>query len=98
MPKIVVYLNKCDLIDDEEMYELVEMEIRDLLSKYDFDGDNVPIIRGSATGAMEGQEQWVKAIKDLLEALDSHIPERLATKTSPSSCALRIPSSLKVVG
>ena len=83
VPKIVVYLNKCDLIDDEEMYELVEMEIRDLLSKYDFDGDNVPIIRGSATGAMEGQEQWVKAIKDLLEALDSHIPEPARDEDKP---------------
>ena len=78
VPQIVVFLNKCDLLDDEELLELVEMEVRDLLSKYDYDGDNIKIIRGSATGAIEGEQKWVDAIGELMEAIDSEIeaPER----------------------
>ncbi|MBR4349514.1 MAG: GTP-binding protein, partial [Bacteroidales bacterium] len=58
VPRIVVFLNKCDMVDDPEMFDLVEMEVRDLLNKYDFDGDNTPIIRGSALGALNGEPQW----------------------------------------
>ncbi|MEX6687392.1 elongation factor Tu [Danxiaibacter flavus] len=74
VPRIVVFMNKVDLVDDPELLELVEMEIRDLLSSYGFDGDNTPIIKGSATGALAGDEKWVKAIDELMDAVDSYIP------------------------
>jgi elongation factor Tu len=74
VPRIVVFMNKVDLVDDPELLELVEMEIRDLLSSYGFDGDNTPIIQGSATGALAGEEKWVKAVEELMEAVDSYIP------------------------
>ncbi len=72
---IVVFLNKCDAVEDSEMLDLVEMEVRELLSKYKFDGDNAPVIRGAALPAMRGEDKWVKTIDALLEALDSYIPE-----------------------
>jgi elongation factor Tu len=74
VPRIVVFMNKVDLVEDAEILELVEMEIRDLLSKYEYDGDNTPIIQGSATGALAGEANWVKAVEDLMEAVDSYIP------------------------
>jgi elongation factor Tu len=74
VPRIVVFMNKVDLVDDPELLELVEMEIRELLSSYGFDGDNTPIIQGSATGALAGEEKWVKAIDALMAAVDSYIP------------------------
>lgn len=74
VPKIVVFLNKVDLLEDEELLELVEMEIRDLLNKYEFDGDNITVIRGSALGALEGKEFGVKSVKALMDALDKDIP------------------------
>jgi len=74
VPRIVVFMNKVDLVDDAEILELVEMEIRELLSKYDYDGDNTPIIQGSATGALAGEPNWVKAVEDLMEAVDTYIP------------------------
>ena len=74
VPKIVVFMNKVDLVDDSELLDLVEMEIRDLLSSYGFDGDNTPIIKGSATGALAGEDQWVKAVEELMDAVDSYIP------------------------
>ena len=74
VPRIVVFMNKVDLVDDPEILELVEMEIRDLLSKNGYDGDNAPIIKGSATGALAGEAQWVKAIDELMDAVDSYIP------------------------
>jgi elongation factor Tu len=74
VPRIVVFMNKVDLVDDPELLELVEMEIRDLLSSYGFDGDNTPIIQGSATGALAGEEKWVKAIDQLMDAVDTYIP------------------------
>jgi elongation factor Tu len=74
VPKIVVFMNKVDLVDDPELLELVEMEIRELLTSYGFDGDNTPIIQGSATGALAGDAKWVKAIDDLMDAVDSYIP------------------------
>ena len=74
VPRIVVFMNKVDLVDDPELLELVEMEIRELLSSYGFDGDNTPIIKGSATGALAGEDKWVKAVEELMEAVDSYIP------------------------
>ncbi|ATZ21862.1 elongation factor Tu [Mesoplasma tabanidae] len=74
VPKIVVFLNKCDLVDDEEMIDLVEMEVRDLLSAYDFDGEGAPVIRGSAKGALDGDAKWVGAIEELMAAVDEYIP------------------------
>lgn len=74
VPKIVVFLNKVDLLDDEELLELVEMEIRDLLTKYEFDGDNATIIRGSALGALEGKEMGVNSVTALMDAIDKEIP------------------------
>ena len=74
VPRIVVFMNKVDLVDDAELLELVEMEIRELLSSYGFDGDNTPIIQGSATGALAGDEKWVGKIDELMEAVDSYIP------------------------
>jgi len=74
VPRIVVFMNKVDLVDDPELLELVEMEIRELLSSYGFDGDNTPIIQGSATGALAGEEKWIKAVDDLMDAVDTYIP------------------------
>ena len=74
VPQIVVFMNKVDLVDDPELLELVEMEIRELLSSYGFDGDNTPIIQGSATGALAGEEKWVNKIVELMDAVDSYIP------------------------
>ncbi|WP_276937346.1 elongation factor Tu, partial [Dielma fastidiosa] len=73
--KIVVFLNKCDMVDDEELIDLVEMEVRELLSEYGFDGDNTPVIRGSALKALEGDAAWVGKIDELMDAVDSYIPE-----------------------
>nr|WP_294907303.1 elongation factor Tu [uncultured Lacibacter sp.] len=74
VPKIVVFMNKVDLVEDAELLELVEMEIRDLLSSYGFDGDNTPIIQGSATGALAGEAKWVAKVEELMEAVDTYIP------------------------
>jgi elongation factor Tu len=74
VPRIVVFMNKVDLVDDPELLELVEMEIRELLSTYGFDGDNTPIIQGSATGALAGDEKWVAKVNELMEAVDTYIP------------------------
>jgi elongation factor Tu len=74
VPRMVVFMNKVDLVDDPELIELVEMEIRELLTKNGFDGDNTPIIKGSATGALAGDAKWVKAIDDLMDAVDTYIP------------------------
>ncbi|MGI6591079.1 MAG: elongation factor Tu [Eggerthellaceae bacterium] len=74
VPYIVVFLNKCDMVDDEELIELVEMETRELLSSYDFPGDEIPIIKGSALGALNGEEKWVESIKNLMHAVDEYIP------------------------
>ena len=74
VPSIVVFMNKVDLVDDPELLELVEMEIRELLTKNGFDGDNTPIIQGSATGALAGEEKWVAKVNELMDAVDSYIP------------------------
>jgi elongation factor Tu len=75
VPYIVVFMNKCDMVDDEELLELVEMEVRELLSEYEFPGDDLPVIQGSALKALEGDEDWAKKIVELADALDSYIPE-----------------------
>ncbi len=74
VPQLVVFMNKVDLVDDPELLELVEMEVRELLSSYGFDGDNTPIIQGSATGALAGDEKWIAKINELMDAVDSYIP------------------------
>ena len=74
VPYIIVFLNKCDMVDDEELIDLVEMEIRELLNEYDFPGDDTPVIRGSALKALEGDPKWTPAIDELMEAVDTYIP------------------------
>ena len=74
VPKLVVFLNKCDMVEDEEMLELVEMEMRELLDQYEYDGDNTPIIRGSALGALNGVDKWVDKVMELMDAVDNWIP------------------------
>jgi len=90
VPALVVFLNKCDLVDDEELLELVEMEARELLSKYDFDGDEVPIIRGSALPALQdpGNEEANKCIGELMDAIDSYIPEPKREEDKPFLMAI----------
>ena len=82
VPKLVVFLNKVDAVDDPELLELVEMEVRELLNAYKFDGDNTPIIQGSALGALNGEDKWVKKVEDLMDAVDEYIPvpERLVDR------------------
>ncbi|MGN7477640.1 elongation factor Tu [Solibacillus silvestris] len=74
VPYLVVFMNKCDMVDDEELLELVEMEIRDLLSEYEFPGDDIPVIKGSALKALEGEPEWEEKIIELMDAVDSYIP------------------------
>ncbi len=83
VPTLVVFMNKVDMVDDEELLELVDMEIRDLLSFYDFDGDNTPIIQGSALGALNGEAKWVEKILELMEACDTYIPEPKRDQDKP---------------
>jgi elongation factor Tu len=75
VPKVVVFLNKCDLVDDPELLDLVELEVRELLSKYNFDGDNAPVVRGAAIRAIEGDPKWVATIQELYDAIDTWIPQ-----------------------
>ena len=75
VPYIIVFMNKCDVVDDEELLELVEMEIRELLSEYDFPGDDLPVIQGSALGALQGEEKWEAKVIELADQLDTYIPE-----------------------
>lgn len=74
VPRLVIFMNKCDMVDDEEMLELVEMDMRELLSSYEFDGDNTPVIRGSALGGLNGEPVWEDKIMELMDAVDSWIP------------------------
>lgn len=83
VPKIVVFLNKCDMVDDPEMLDLVEMEVRDLLNKYEYDGDNAPIIRGSALGALNGEPKWEEKVMELMNAVDEYIPLPLRENEKP---------------
>ena len=83
VPRMVVFMNKCDQVDDPEMFELVEMDIRDLLNEYGFDGDNTPIIKGSALKALEGDPEAVKAIDELMDAVDTWIPTPVRDNEKP---------------
>jgi len=83
IPRIVVFMNKVDMVDDEELLELVEMEIRDLLSFYEYDGDNGPVIAGSALGALNGEEKWVNTVLELMDAVDTWIEEPVRDMDKP---------------
>ena len=83
VPKIVVFLNKCDMVDDEELIDLVEMETRDLLSEYDFPGDDIPVIRGSALKALEGDAKWVAKVEELMDTVDEYIPTPVRDNAKP---------------
>ncbi|MBR4403022.1 MAG: elongation factor Tu [Flavobacteriales bacterium] len=83
VPRIVVFLNKVDMVDDPELLELVEMEVRDLLSMYQYDGDNTPVIKGSALGALNGEAKWVATVEELMDAVDSWIEEPVRDKDKP---------------
>jgi elongation factor Tu len=83
IPRIVVFMNKVDMVDDEELLELVEMEIRELLSFYEYDGDESPVIQGSALGALNGEEKWVKTVLDLMEEVDKWIEEPVRDNEKP---------------
>ena len=83
IPRIVVFLNKVDMVDDEELLELVDMEVRDLLSFYEYDGDNGPVISGSALGALNGEDKWVETVVELMEAVDSWIEEPVRDMDKP---------------
>jgi elongation factor Tu len=74
VPQVVVFMNKVDLVDDEELLELVELEVRELLSSYEFDGDNIPVVQGSALGALNGEAQWEEKVVELMQAVDDTIP------------------------
>ena len=83
VPRIVVFLNKCDMVDDDELLELVEMEVRELLSEYGFDGDNTPIVRGSALKALEGEAQYEEKIRELMDTVDEYIPDPVRETDKP---------------
>ena len=88
VPYIVVFLNKCDMVDDDELIDLVEMETRDLLSEYDFPGDDIPVIRGSALGALNGDEKWMNSIRELMKAVDEYIPTPARDNEKPFLMAI----------
>ncbi len=92
---LVVFLNKCDAVDDLEMLDLVEMEVRELLTKYKFDGDNAPVVRGAALPALQGDPTWSLTIKELLKALDTYIPEPLRAVDKPFLMAIEDVFSIK---
>jgi elongation factor Tu len=92
---IVVWLNRCDNVDDTEMLDLVEMEVRELLSKYKFDGDNAPVVRGAALPALQGEEKWEKQIVALMGALDSYLPEPIRDVDKPFLMAVEDVFSIK---
>ena len=83
VPKVVVFLNKCDLVEDEELLDLVELEVRELLSKYNYDGDDAPVIRGAAYPAIQGEQKWIDKMQELYDALDSYIPEPVREVDKP---------------
>ena len=97
VPALVVALNKCDMVDDEELIELVEMEVRELLSEYEFPGDDIPVVRVAAFPALNGDEKWGESILELMDAVDEYIPTPSARPTSRSSCPSRTSSRSPVV-
>ncbi|MBP9990715.1 MAG: elongation factor Tu [Bacteroidales bacterium] len=96
VPQLVVFMNKCDLVDDPELLDLVEMEIRELLSTYDFDGDNIPVIRGSALAALNGEASGVKNVEDLMDAVDNWIP--LPTRASDKPFLMPVEDVFSITG
>ena len=88
VPYIVVFLNKCDMVDDDELIDLVEMETRELLSEYDFPGDDIPVIRGSALGALNGDEKWMDSVRELMKAVDEYIPTPARDNEKPFLMAI----------
>ena len=88
VPYIVVFLNKCDMVDDDELIDLVEMETRELLSEYDFPGDDIPVIRGSALGALNGDEKWMNSVRELMKAVDEYIPTPARDNEKPFLMAI----------
>ena len=99
VPALVVFLNKVDQVDDEELLELVEMEVRELLSSYEFPGDDIPIVKGSALAALEGRDEGIgaNAIMELMQAVDAYIPQPERRRISLSCCRLRMCSRFPVV-
>ena len=83
VPRLVVFLNKCDMMDDEEFIDLVEMEVRELLNEYDFPGDDTPIVRGSALGALNGEPEWVAKVEELMAIVDEYIPTPVRDTDKP---------------
>ena len=83
VPAMVVFMNKADMVDDEELLELVELEVRELLSAYEFPGDDIPVIKGSALKALEGEEKWEATVRELMDAVDSYIPEPVRDVDQP---------------
>jgi elongation factor Tu len=96
VPQLVVFMNKVDMVDDPELLELVEMEIRELLSFYNFDGDNIPVIQGSALGGLNGDAKWVKTIEDLMEAVDTWIP--LPVRATDKSFLMPVEDVFSITG
>ena len=88
VPYIIVFLNKCDMVDDDELIDLVEMETRDLLSEYDFPGDDLPIVRGSALGALNGEQKWIDSVVELMHQVDSYIPTPARDNEKPFLMAI----------
>jgi elongation factor Tu len=95
VPRIVGALNKCDLVEDEDLLELVEMEVRELLSKYDYDGDNAPVVKVAAFPALQGDAKWVQSIIDLIKAVDDYIPEPVREVDKPFLMAIEDVFSIK---
>jgi elongation factor Tu len=95
VPRIVGALNKCDLVEDEDLLELVEMEVRELLSKYDYDGDNAPVVKVAAYPALQGDPKWVQSIVDLIKAVDEYIPEPVREIDKPFLMAIEDVFSIK---
>jgi elongation factor Tu len=95
VPRIVGALNKCDLVEDEDLLELVEMEVRELLSKYDYDGDNAPVVKVAAFPALQGEEKWVKSIVELIQQVDEYIPEPVREIDKPFLMAIEDVFSIK---
>lgn len=98
VPKIVVFLNKVDLVDDAELLELVEMEVRELLNFYKFDGDNTPVIHGSALGALNNKPEWVAKIDELMAACDSYIPMPVRDSDKPFLMPIEDVFSISEIG
>lgn len=97
VPALVVFMNKVDLVDDPELIGFVEIEVRELLTTYKFPGDKIPVIKGSALGALNGEAKWVEKVEELMKAVDEYIPSRFVQSTKTSSCRWKMCSPSPVV-